>query len=72
MELTSQLRANFYVSAGLGLIVLSRVLGFPPSAILVFLGVANARRFTATLDAEHIAWLRALAVGIRPVASRLR
>jgi hypothetical protein len=72
LELTSQLRANFYVSAGLGLIVLGRVLGLAPPAILVFLGVANPRRFTATLDAEDIAWLRALAVGIRPVAARVR
>src|SRR6478672_1543055 len=59
-------------SACSGLIVLSRFLRLPTAAILVFLGVANPRRFSAALDAEHIAGLRALPLGIRPVGFRRR
>jgi hypothetical protein len=41
------------------------VLGLLATTILVLLGVAQARRFTAALDAEDITRLRAVLVGIR-------
>jgi hypothetical protein len=51
-----------------GLLLLgSFVLRLLPSTILVFFSVAETRCFAAALDAEDIARLSALGIGIRPV-----
>jgi hypothetical protein len=48
------------------------VLVLTPTTILILLGVPQARRFTAALDAEDIARLCPLLIWIRPVGIRGR
>jgi hypothetical protein len=50
----------------------SFVLELPPATIFILLGISQARRFTAALDAEDIARLSPLSIRIRPVGIRVR